>query len=65
MLPRKLMNFQNVIITEKKLILFLYKSAMHYINTENQKILYRLFYNLFFYKLRILHEYLNNILIKN
>ena len=64
-LLRKLTDFQNVIVIKKKLMLLLYKSAVYYINMKNQNVLYRLFYNLSFYKLRILHEYLNNTLIKD
>ena len=64
-LPRKLINFQNIIATEEKLMLFLHKRTVYYINTENQKILYKFFYNLSSYELRVLHEYLNNALIKN
>ena len=65
MLFRKLINFQNVVVIKKESILFLYKSAVYYIDIENQKVSYRPFYNLFFYKLKILHKYLNNALIKN
>ena len=64
MLSRELADFQNVVIIKKELILFLYKLAMHYINIKNQKILYKPFYNLFFYELRVLCEYLNDTLIK-
>ena len=64
-LLRKLINFQNVVTTEKGLMSFLHKAVMHYINTENQKILYEFFYNLFSHKLRVLHKYLNDVLIKD
>ena len=64
-LLRKLINFQNVVIIKKKLMSSLHESAVHYIDIENQKISYRLFYNLFSHKLRILHEYLDDALIKN
>ena len=65
MLLRKLTDFQNVIITEKGLMLSLHESVMHYINVKNQKISYRLLYNLSLYKLRILCEYLNDALTKS
>ena len=62
---RKLINFQNVVVIEEKLILFLHETVMHYINTEDQKVSYKFLYNLFFYKLRILCEYLDDALIKS
>ena len=65
MLSEKLTDFQNVIAIEEELMLFLYKAAVHHIDMENQKIPYRLLYNLSFYELKILHEYLDNALIKN
>ena len=64
MLLRELTNFQNVIIIRKKSMLPLYKSAVHYIDIKNQKVLYRPFYNLSSYKLKVLHEYLNDALVK-
>ena len=64
-LLRKLINFQNVVVTEKELMPSLHKLMMHYINTKNQKILYKPFYNLFSYRLKILHKYLDNTLAKN
>ena len=65
MLLRELTDFQNVITTEEELILSLHETAMHHINIENQKISYKLFYNLFFYKLRVLCEYPDDALIKD
>ena len=62
---RKLINFQNVVIIKEKLMSFLHKSAVHYINMKDQKVLYEPLYNLFFCKLKVLHEYLNDALIKN
>ena len=64
-LLRKLTDFQNVIIIEEGLMLLLHESVMHYIKIENQKVSYELFYNLFFYKLRVLCKYLNDALIKD
>ena len=64
MLPRELANFQDVVATEEKLILLLHESAVHHIDTENQKVPYRPLYNLFFYKLRVLCEYLDDALAK-
>ena len=64
MLSGELTDFQNVVTTEEKLMLPLHKTAMHHIDMENQKVLYEPLYNLFSYKLRILHEYLNDALIK-
>ena len=63
-LPRELTDFQDVVVTGEGLMLPLYKSVMHYIEMKNQKIPYRPLYNLSFYKLRILHEYLDDALIK-
>ena len=34
-LPRKLINFQNIIVTEKGLMLPLHKTAVYYIDIEN------------------------------
>ena len=65
MLPKELTDFQNVIATEEELMSFLHEAVMHHIDTENQKILYRPFYNLFFCKLKVLHKYLNDALTKN
>ena len=65
MLPGELTDFQDVIITEKELMLLLHETAVHYIDMKNQKVLYEPFYNLFFYELKVLHEYLNNALIKS
>ena len=65
MLSRELVNFQDVVITEKELMLPLHKTAVHHIDMKNQKISYRFLYNLSFHKLRILYEYLNNALIKD
>ena len=62
---RELINFQNIVIIRKESILFLHESAVHYINTKNQTILHRPFYNLSFHKLKILHKYLNDALIKD
>ena len=64
-LLRKLTDFQNVITIEKELMLSLYEVAVHHIDIENQKISYRFFYNLFFYELKILCEYLDDALIKD
>ena len=64
-LPRELTDFQNVIAIEEGLMPSLHESVMHHIDTENQKVLYKLLYNLFFYELKILCEYLDNALIKN
>ena len=64
-LLRELVNFQNVLAIKEGLMLPLHKSAVYYINIENQKILYRFLYNLSFYELKILHEYLNDVLSKN
>ena len=61
----ELTDFQNVVATEKKLISPLYKAAVHHIDTENQKISYRPLYNLFSHKLRVLHKYLDDALIKD
>ena len=62
---RKLVNFQNVIVIEERLMPPLHESVMHYIDTENQKIPYRFLYNLSFYELKILYEYLNDALTKD
>ena len=64
-LPRELTDFQNVVTIEKRLMLFLHESAVHHIKMKNQKILYKPFYNLFSYELKVLCEYLNNALIKD
>ena len=64
MLPRKLTDFQNVIVTGKKLMLFLYESVMHYIEMKNQKISYKFLYNLSLYELKVLYKYLNDALVK-
>ena len=63
-LPRELINFQNVVAIEEELMLSLHKSVMHYIEMENQKVLYGPLYNLFSYELKVLCEYLNDALIK-
>ena len=42
----------------------LHKAAVHHIDTENQKILYKPLYNLSSCELKVLHKYLNNALIK-
>ena len=65
MLLRELTNFQDVVVTEEGSMPSLHESAVHHIDTENQKISYRPLYNLSSYKLKILHEYLNDILVKN
>ena len=65
MLPRKLADFQNVIATEKESISFLHETAVHHIDTENQKIPYKSLYNLSPHELKILCKYLNDVLIKN
>ena len=65
MLPRELTNFQNVIVIKKGLMLPLHKAAMHHINMKNQKVPYRLLYNLFFYELKILCKYLDDALVKD
>ena len=62
---KKLINFQNVVATEKELMSFLHEAVMHHIDMENQKISYKSLYNLFFYELRVLHKYLNNALFKD
>ena len=64
-LLRELINFQNVIAIREGLMLFLHELVMHYIKTENQKISYRFLYNLSPCELKVLHEYLNDALIKN
>ena len=61
---RKLADFQNVVVIGKELMLFLYELVMYYINMKNQKVLYKFFYNLSFCELRVLHEYLNDALVK-
>ena len=65
MLPEKLVDFQDVVVIKKELMLFLHKTVMHHINIKNQEISYRPFYNLFLHKLRVLYEYLDDILIKS
>ena len=64
MLLRELTDFQNVVIIEEGLMLFLHESAVYHINIEDQKVLYRLFYNLFSCELRILCKYLDDALVK-
>ena len=64
-LLKKLINFQNVIITEKGPMSFLHKLAVYHINTENQKISYEPLYNLSPHELKVLCEYLDNVLIKD
>ena len=63
-LLRELTDFQNVVATEKELMLLLHEAVMHHINIENQKISYRLLYNLSPHKLKILCEYLDDALVK-
>ena len=65
MLSGELTDFQDVVTTEKGLILLLHEAVMHYINMKNQKIPYRFLYNLFFCELRVLHKYLNDALTKS
>ena len=65
MLSGKLTDFQNVVITEKELMLFLHKTVMHHIDMKNQKILYEPLYNLFSHELKVLCEYLDDVLIKD
>ena len=63
-LLEKLTDFQNVIVIKEGLMSPLHEAVMHHIDTENQKISYKLFYNLFSYELKVLHEYLDDALIK-
>ena len=64
-LPRELTNFQNVVVIREGSMSSLYESVMHHIDMENQKVSYRLLYNLSSHELRILHEYLDDALIKS
>ena len=64
-LPEKLINFQNVVATQKGLMPPLYETAVHHIDMKNQKISYKSLYNLSFYELRVLHKYLDDALIKD
>ena len=64
MLSGELTNFQNVVAIKEELMSFLHEAAVHHIDMKNQKILYRLLYNLSFHKLKILHKYLDDALIK-
>ena len=43
---------------------FLYESAVHYIETENEDILYEFLYNLSLKKFKMLWEYLNDVFMK-
>ena len=64
-LPGKLADFQNVVAIKEGSMSPLHETAVHHINTENQKIPYRPLYNLSSHKLRVLHKYLNDALIKD
>ena len=63
-LSGELINFQNVIATEKGLMPPLHEAAMYHIDTENQKISYKPLYNLSPHKLKVLCEYLDDALAK-
>ena len=65
MLSRELADFQDVVVTEEGPMPFLHESVVHHIDMKDQKVSYRPLYNLFPYELRILHEYLNNALVKS
>ena len=43
---------------------FLHKSAVHFIETENENIFYKLLYNLLSKKFKMLWEYFNNAFVK-
>ena len=64
-LPRELADFQNVVAIKEGLMPPLHETAVHHIDTENQKVPYRSFYNLFSHELKVLCKYLNDALAKS